>query len=171
VQQRDRQEDGGAGPEERHQDDLCDRPRLDLVRAHRIEANGGAGRQTRLSPTYFEGTYKIELDDPAGTENDVAVTTVTSPGGLPDLVIGDTAAGIPDPVPSPCQRVDTQILRCPLMSLSEFRAFLGAGNDTYGMGFTQDIDAAALQLYTAYMGPGKDRVAVFSCEQRVNIRF
>jgi hypothetical protein len=35
VEQRDRKEDRQPGPEERHQHDLGDRPRLDLVRAHR----------------------------------------------------------------------------------------------------------------------------------------
>src|SRR3954470_9139320 len=45
--------------------------------------------------------------------NDVGFDWVTSPIGAPDLVIGDTTAGIPDPIPTECARVDPTIVRCP----------------------------------------------------------
>ena len=100
--------------------------------------------------------WHILLNDPLHHVNHVGVTTTTPTGGSPDLVIGDLADGIDDPVPFPCQRVDAMIVRCPLNMITGFTADLGGGNDTFGIGVTQDIDTAALQIYTAYLGAGND---------------
>jgi Ca2+-binding RTX toxin-like protein len=102
------------------------------------------------------GTYEIHLDDNIGTVDQVALTTVTPSGGMPDLVIGDITAGISDPIPSPCQRVSQIGIRCPLGMIMRVSGNLGSGNDTWGFGVTQDLDNAAIQLYKAYMGPGDD---------------
>jgi Ca2+-binding RTX toxin-like protein len=63
--------------------------------------------------------------------NEVGVSWVVSPSGAPDVVIGDTAAGIPDPIPAPCARVDPMIARCPASSFNRLQVDLGAGNDVF----------------------------------------
>ena len=61
--------------------------------------------------------------------NQVGINWVISPSGAPDIVIGDTRAGIPDPIPAPCARVDPMIARCPADSFNRLKMDLGAGND------------------------------------------
>jgi Ca2+-binding RTX toxin-like protein len=56
---------------------------------------------------------EVHLDDRDDVANVLAITSVTPSGGDPDIVIGDVAAGIPDPIPAPCVRVDAQVIRCP----------------------------------------------------------
>lgn len=61
--------------------------------------------------------------------NQVGINWVISPSGAPDIVIGDTRAGIPDPIPAPCARVDATIARCPANSFNQLNMDLGPGND------------------------------------------
>src|SRR5919201_3294019 len=75
---------------------------------------------------------ELRLDDPDGADDQIAITTVTPTGGLPDLVIGDVTAGIADPIPGFCQRMDPTIIRCPLNQVMSVTGFLGGGNDTWG---------------------------------------
>jgi Ca2+-binding RTX toxin-like protein len=98
----------------------------------------------------------LRLDDPTGVADQVGISSATPTAGKPDLVIGDLTAGIQNPLPNVCQRVSSTIIRCPLTGFTSVTANLGGGNDTWGIGTTTDIDAAALQLYTAYLGAGND---------------
>jgi hypothetical protein len=89
--------------------------------------------------------------------NQVGITWVTSPSGVPDLVIGDTAAGIPDPIPSPCARVDSMVVRCPADLFTSLDADLGPGPDSISVVPAAGVDgfiSMKLQL-----GPGKDRAS------------
>jgi Ca2+-binding RTX toxin-like protein len=71
----------------------------------------------------------LDLTDDDGVDNEVAITTVTVVAGHPDAVVGDLKAGIPDPIPSECARVDPRIVRCPATGLLGVIAFFGGGND------------------------------------------
>ena len=113
-----------------------------------------------VTTTTAEGaTFELDLDDLAGVKNEVGFAIVTPTGGMPDLVVGDLTAGIPDPIPSFCQRVDSLTIRCAEFMISRVDGSLGAGNDIWGVGITQDVDTAALSLFTAYMGAGNDRAS------------
>jgi Ca2+-binding RTX toxin-like protein len=72
----------------------------------------------------------LDITDDAGVDNEVAITTVTVVPGHPDAVVGDTKAGIPDPIPPECARVDPDIVRCPATGLIGVIGFLGGGNDS-----------------------------------------
>jgi Ca2+-binding RTX toxin-like protein len=87
--------------------------------------------------------------------NDVGVTWVISPNGKPDLVIGDLSAGIADPIPSQCARVDPSTVRCPADLFTALDAVLGPGPDSIGVVPAVGVDGfinMRLQL-----GAGKDR--------------
>jgi Ca2+-binding RTX toxin-like protein len=90
----------------------------------------------------------------ASTFNDVV--NVTSASG--DIRIF-SATGIADPIPPFCVRGDSMFVRCPLTGLTEVEANLGPGNDVWGVGITQGIDAAALEVFIAYLGAGRDQAA------------
>src|SRR5204862_4696031 len=47
----------------------------------------------------------LQITDPFREDNRMAFATVTPEGGSPDLVVGDLAAGIADPIPTICGRV------------------------------------------------------------------
>jgi len=89
--------------------------------------------------------------------NQVGITWVTSPSGAPDLVIGDTLAGIPDPIPSSCVRVDPMVVRCPADVFKELDANLGPGVDSISVVPAVGVDGfitMKLQL-----GAGNDRAS------------
>jgi hypothetical protein len=117
----------------------------------------GASAITVTVQPAFGGTFEVDLDDPLGVRNTVAITTVMPSPGSPDLVIGDVSAGIPDPIPSICQRVDPTIVRCPIGMITRVSSDLGPGRDSWGVGITQSIDASAIDLFQAYLGAGNDR--------------
>ena len=50
--------------------------------------------------------------------------------GYPDIVIGDTTAGIVDPIPPDCARVDPTIIRCPALNYVGVLGDLGPGDDS-----------------------------------------
>ena len=90
--------------------------------------------------------------------NKLALVTVTPSGGSPDLVIGDVAAGIADPIPTVCARVDPTIIRCPQSMVGHITIDLGPGNDTLtakGIQSTRafDIHREYLRLF---LGQGND---------------
>jgi hypothetical protein len=88
-----------------------------------------AGAQA-VKVTY--GQYEpmtLDITDDADVDNEVAITTVTVVPGHPDAVVGDLKAGIPDPIPAECARVDANIVRCPATILVGVVGFLGGGND------------------------------------------
>jgi RTX calcium-binding nonapeptide repeat (4 copies) len=111
----------------------------------------------------------LVLDDPTGATNTVALTTVTVVVGHPDIVIGDAGAGIPDPFPGECARVDPTIIRCPATAIGVL-GNLGAGNDSlsvaaeftyprmFGAAEWPARPAAAAEVPTVRMqfGPGGD---------------
>jgi hypothetical protein len=72
----------------------------------------------------------LDLTDDAGVENEVVITKVEAVAGHPDAVVADTKAGIPDPIPQECARVDPTIVRCPATILVGVVALLGGGNDS-----------------------------------------
>jgi Ca2+-binding RTX toxin-like protein len=76
-------------------------------------------------------TRVLFLEAKQSFANEVGINWVVSPSGAPDVVIGDTAAGIPDPIPAPCARVDPMIARCPASAFDRLRVDLGAGNDLF----------------------------------------
>jgi hypothetical protein len=91
----------------------------------------------------------LDLTDDTGVDNEVAITTVTVVPGHPDAVVGDTKAGIPDPIPAECARVDPEVVRCPATILVGVVGFLGGGNDTlavdedFGYGGSGPFDRSA----------------------------
>jgi Ca2+-binding RTX toxin-like protein len=88
----------------------------------------GASAIELSSPQVQTGVLFVRADRSA--VNQLGITWVTSPSGAPDLVIGDTRAGIPDPIPSLCARVDPTIVRCPADVFTSLDANLGAGADS-----------------------------------------
>ena len=87
--------------------------------------------------------------------NEVGITWVTSPSGKPDLVIGDLSAGISDPIPSECARVDPSTVRCPADLFTMLDALLGPGPDSISVVPAVSVDgfiSMRLQL-----GAGRDR--------------
>jgi hemolysin type calcium-binding protein len=72
----------------------------------------------------------LDLTDDEGVDNEVAITKVEVVAGHPDAVVGDTKAGIPDPIPPECARVDPTIVRCPATILVGVIAVLGGGDDS-----------------------------------------
>jgi RTX calcium-binding nonapeptide repeat (4 copies) len=80
------------------------------------------------APQVETGVLFVRADE--SVVNQVGVSWVTSPRGAPDLVIGDTRAGIPDPIPSQCARVDPTIVRCPAFTFTRLDANLGRGADS-----------------------------------------
>ena len=117
----------------------------------------------------------LVLDDPTGATNTVALTTVTVVVGHPDIVIGDTTAGIPDGFPIQCMRVDSEIVRCPANVFGVIANF-GPGNDSFSVAaeFTYPTMprafnpsasfAAATEVPTvrAQFGPGADTASDLS---------
>jgi Ca2+-binding RTX toxin-like protein len=89
-----------------------------------------AGAQA-VKVTYGQfGPMTLDITDDEGVDNEVAITTVTVVAGHPDAVVGDLKAGIPDPIPSECARVDATIVRCPATGLIGVIGFLGGGDDS-----------------------------------------
>jgi Ca2+-binding RTX toxin-like protein len=76
-------------------------------------------------------THVLIVEAKRSFVNEVGINWVVSPGGAPDVVIGDMAAGIPDPIPAPCVRVDPMIARCPANAFNSLQVDLGAGNDLF----------------------------------------
>ena len=109
----------------------------------------------------------LDLTDDDGVDNDVAITTVTVVTGHPDAVVGDLKAGIPDPIPPECARVDPTIIRCPATGLVGVIAFFGRGNDRLSVAedfgyrsFTPSSTIAGAAAVTPFVraqfGPGSD---------------
>jgi Ca2+-binding RTX toxin-like protein len=106
----------------------------------------------------------LVLDDPTGAVNTVALSTVTVVAGHPDIVIGDTTAGIPDGFPPDCARVDPNIIRCPATVVG-VRADFGAGNDSLSVAapFTYPrMFSAEVPTVRAQFGPGADAASDLS---------
>src|SRR4029077_14208514 len=90
-------------------------------------------------------------------DNEIGITWVTSPTGAPDLVIGDTRAGIPDPVPSPCARVSQMIVRCPADAFTRLEVDLGPGADSINVVPAVGIDGFISMRLD--LGLGNDRAS------------
>src|SRR4051794_4885006 len=102
-------------------------PAIAIAIAAAMIAPSGAGA---VKVTYGQFQPRtLDITDDAGVDNEVAITTVTVVAGHPDAVVGDTKAGIPDPIPPECARVDPNIVRCPATGLVGVIGFLGGGND------------------------------------------
>jgi Ca2+-binding RTX toxin-like protein len=89
--------------------------------------------------------------------NTVGITWVISPSGAPDLVVGDTQAGIPDPIPSSCVRVDPTIVRCQADLFTRLDADLGAGPDSIRVVPAVGVDG--FLTMSLQLGAGKDRAS------------
>jgi Ca2+-binding RTX toxin-like protein len=92
----------------------------------------------------------------ASFANRVGVTWVTSPSGSTDLVIGDTAAGIPDPIPSQCARVDPDTVRCLADIFTKLDAELGPGPDSLSVLPIANLNTGFISIKLS-LGPGRDR--------------
>ena len=89
--------------------------------------------------------------------NKLALVTVTPSGGTPDFVIGDVSAGIADPIPSVCFRVDPTIIRCPQSLVGQVNIDLGRGNDTLTAKGLEGLAAFTFRRFlTAQLGAGND---------------
>jgi Ca2+-binding RTX toxin-like protein len=113
-------------------------------------ASAGAGVTVSLSPS---GSLQITGD---AEVNHVALVTVTPSGGSPDFVIGDVAAGISDPLPSACPRVDPTIVRCPLSMIHSVNVGVGAGNDTVSVKGLYAAAAYDIQQIYIKLAKGND---------------
>jgi Ca2+-binding RTX toxin-like protein len=108
---------------------------------------------------------EVDLTDTRDVPNVIAITAVTPSGGSPDLVIGDTTAGIPDPIPSVCARIDPEIIRCPadLFGVQlEIKPVLRGGKDEFTI--TLDVNPVISDLTEVHasLGKGADTVRDFS---------
>jgi RTX calcium-binding nonapeptide repeat (4 copies) len=129
-----------------------------LIAAMAVALAPASASAVTVTTITFDGTiYQVDLDDDLGVRNEVGLAILTPAGGSPDLVLGDLSAGIPDPIPSICQRVDLETIRCPLNLITAVDADLGPGNDIWGASTIEDVDTAALRVFRAFMGPGNDR--------------
>jgi hypothetical protein len=111
---------------------------------------------------------QLVLEDASGETNDVGISMVAAVPGEPDVVIGDTSAGIADPIPPQCSRVSAQIIRC-LAELG-IRGDLGAGNDSLGVApeFTSPrAFSSVLPVLQMNFGPGADRASDLSAARDV----
>jgi len=90
--------------------------------------------------------------------NKLALVTENPGGGSPDLVIGDVSAGITDPIPPICFRIDTTIIRCPQSMIHRLNINLGPGNDTLAARFDQiaGLTIGQQASFFAQLGPGRD---------------
>lgn len=107
--------------------------------------------------------YMLMLDDSSGQTNSVVVTIITNPvNGKLDIVIGDTTAGISDPVASPCARVDPDIVRCPAEGLTDLDILLGLLGDSLAISVAHDVGVAGAfpPVIYATLGGGRDRVGL-----------
>jgi Ca2+-binding RTX toxin-like protein len=130
---------------------------LTLVAAAPANASLGTGASvTTTQRPDLRST--LQITDPFREDNRMAFATVTPEGGSPDLVVGDLGAGIADPIPTICVRVDPTIIRCPLLMIDGANIGLGPGNDTFsGKSLTDasgyDISQFRIQLI---LGTGRD---------------
>src|SRR5690348_2568591 len=88
--------------------------------------------------------------------NKVALVEATPSGGQTDLVIGDVVAGIADPLPSICPRVDPTIIRCPLSMVHGINIDLGRGNDSVSAEGLHAAEAYDIQQLYIKLLKGKD---------------
>jgi Ca2+-binding RTX toxin-like protein len=105
-----------------------------------------------LKVTY--GQYEpmtLDLTDDDGVDNEVGITTVTVVAGHPDAVVGDLKAGIPDPIPPECARVDPTIVRCPATGLVGVIAFFGGGDDSLSV--SEDFGYRSFTSSSSTAGP------------------
>src|SRR4051794_15892547 len=91
-----------------------------------------------------------------GDNNRMALATVTPSGGSPDLVIGDVAVGIADPIPSVCARVDMTTIRCPQLMINDIRIDLGPGNDTLSDRAIYAAEGHDISQINVNLGKGND---------------
>jgi Ca2+-binding RTX toxin-like protein len=125
----------------------------------------GAASATEIQTRQIDlGTLFVTATDDA--VNHVAVNWVTSPSGAPDLVIGDTTAGISDPIPSPCARVDAMIARCPASAFDALNMDLGPGKDLVVV-VKPAIDVNGFVRMDLDLGPGDDRATDLSAARDV----
>jgi Ca2+-binding RTX toxin-like protein len=89
----------------------------------------------------------LDLTDDDGVENEIGLTKVEVVEGHPDVVVGDLKAGIPDPIPSECARVDATVVRCPAGIIVGVVAVLGGGNDT--LGISEDFGYRSANRFSA----------------------
>jgi Ca2+-binding RTX toxin-like protein len=119
-------------------------------------APASASASGGLNVTLSGGQLQITGDSEV---NQVALVTVTPPGSSsPDLVVGDVAAGIVDPIPFFCFRVDPTIIRCPHTMIYGITVDLGPGNDTVsakGISEAEAYDTALIYIQMK-LGAGKD---------------
>jgi Ca2+-binding RTX toxin-like protein len=94
--------------------------------------------------------------------NQLGVSWVVSPSGAPDLVIGDTRAGIPDPIPAPCARVDAMIARCPARAFTRLQVDLGAGDDLVVVARPTISEVDGFIRMELSLGTGNDRATDLS---------
>jgi hypothetical protein len=120
--------------------------------------------------TYGQFTpMMLDLVDEEGVDNEVGLTKVEVVAGHPDVVVGDLKAGIPDPIPDICQRVDGQVIRCQADIIIGVEAFFSRGNDTLGISddfgyrsfspansFSAATGAAVNPTVRVQFGPGAD---------------
>jgi hypothetical protein len=118
-----------------------------------------AGAQA-VKVTY--GQYQpmtLDLTDDDGVDNEVGITTVTVVAGHPDAVVGDLKAGIPDPIPPECARVDPTVVRCPATGLVGVIGFLGGGNDSLSV--SEDFGYGEASTSYARLAAGSAAVTPF----------
>jgi hypothetical protein len=120
-----------------------------------LPASAQAGLKVSFDPR-GNGQLVIQADY-SDYVNKLALVTVDPGGGSLDLVIGDVTAGIADPIPTVCFRVDPTIIRCPQSAITGLNINLGPGNDTMNASGLEQLAAFTMrQFLTAQLGPGND---------------
>jgi Ca2+-binding RTX toxin-like protein len=120
-----------------------------------VPASAHAGIKVTFDPA-GNGDLVIQADY-SDYVNKLALVTENPSGTSPDLVIGDVTAGIANPIPSICFRVDLTIIRCQQSMVGQININLGRGNDTLNAKGIEQLAAFTMQQYlTAHLGPGKD---------------
>jgi hypothetical protein len=128
---------------------------LAIVAAGLVMAPAPASAAGGVSVSLSGGQLQITGD---AAVDHVAIVTVTPEGSnSPDLVLGDVTAGVADPIPSSCFRVDPTIIRCPQSSIGGITIDLGPGNDTLSAKGLEGLAAFTFKRFlTARLGAGND---------------
>jgi Ca2+-binding RTX toxin-like protein len=108
---------------------LVRRAATPIALAIALAAPAGASAGVQANAATVLGEPYIFVLDSSEAQNRMAVTTVEVVEGFPDIVIGDTSAGIVDPIPPDCARVDPTIIRCPASNYVGLMGDLGPGDD------------------------------------------
>lgn len=110
------------------------------------------------------GANLIVVGDSVGEDNSVVWTLFTPAGGSQDIVLADTTAGIADPIPDDCARIDGETIRCPSINFSGLVGGFGSGPDSliFNLPGTEGAGWGFTPLLNVGFGSGNDSHTLFA---------